>query len=1211
MVVQLQGSIFGCSNCAAVGCNRSCVFREVIDIIIDGVGEYAGLAVFLIGQMLTSNACYKGCSVLFGRIYRSRRYGLMVRTALTGRLVIDNTCCLLSNRGCCQAFGYLHGAVQVIFCTTNCTSVEQLACQCIQCFVNLILIRRIYAGVIRQHGNLAAALSALDSKVTAVYFSRIAAVVLVNDCCVTAVAADGYASCSVSHINYAVSSIEALQAAGATVVPGAAVQCKRKVCTCACSVPDAAVSQCCTACSISIAIPLAVVGSNCYICTAVVTAPAAVSQIYCCVAASVCAVPACAIAQSDIGIRTAVSSCPSCFICFHSYAVCSIAFAPACAVGQSYICICTAVHTAPARSIQLNRAACSTAVAGPSCAVSQRCVQLAGISSVPAALAQAHGSVSAVVTSPACAFLEVQLYAAVGICCHIAVQLAEVLSCNLRTLAISSNIAADSCICGINSYYCICSNRTYRAANCRACSSADAYAAVRAAGAHCTVDFRSLRCLNIYDIICAYVTVQRCVNCSDIHLAVVSVNCFRTTYCQAACILNCQCSSGCCDTVTAVGSNSHIVVVQLQGCILSCSNCTAVGSNRGCVFREVIDIVIYCVGEYAGLTVFLIGQMLAGNACYKGCSVLFCRIYRSRRYSLVVRTALTGCLVVDNACSLFSNRSCCQAFGYFHGAVQVIFCTTNCTSVEQLACQCIQCFVNLILIRRIYAGVIRQHGNLAAALSALDSKVTAVYFSRIAAVVLVNDCCVTAVAADGYASCSVSHINYAVSSIEALQAAGATVVPGAAVQCKRKVCTCACSVPDAAVSQCCTACSISIAIPLAVVGSNCYICTAVVTAPAAVSQIYCCVAASVCAVPACAIAQSDIGIRTAVSSCPSCFICFHSYAVCSIAFAPACAVGQSYICICTAVHTAPARSIQLNRAACSTAVAGPSCAVSQRCVQLAGISSVPAALAQAHGSVACIVTSPACAFLEVQLYAAVSICCHIAVQLAEVLGCNLRTLAISSNVAADDGISRINRYCRICAVSIYCTCNSRSFAAINTYAAVCTISAHCTVDLRSLRCLNIYDIICAYVTVQRCIHCSDLYLAIIGIDCFRTTYCQAACILNCQRTAGCCDTIAAVGSNSHIVVVQLQSCVFRCGNCATVGRNSCGIFREVIDIVSIREYTRIPIFLVCYIITGYSCFKICLRLYIRNACPIINGCFIKTALTCFTIVTNITGKFSY
>ena len=335
---------------------------------------------------------------------------------------------------------------------------------------------------------------------------------LVNDCCVTAVAADGYASCSISHINYAVSSIEALQAAGAAIVPGAAVKCQTKVCASACTVPDTAICQYCTACGISIAIPLAVVSSQAQAYAAVVTSPVAICQANSRIVAGICAIPY--------------------------------------------------------RSIQLNRAACSTAVAGPSCAVSQCRVQLAGISSVPGALAQAHGSVTAVVTSPACAFLEVQLYATVSICCHIAVQLAEVLSCYFSSVAISSNIAANGGICRINRYCCICAICT-----------------------HCSVDLRSLRYLNIYDIICAYVTVQRCINCSDIHLAVVSVNCFRTINRQAACILNCQCGAGCCDTVTAVGSNRHIVVVQLQGCILSCSNCTAVGSNRGCVFREVIDIV--------------------------------------------------------------------------------------------------------------------------------------------------------------------------------------------------------------------------------------------------------------------------------------------------------------------------------------------------------------------------------------------------------------------------------------------------------------------------------------------------------------------------------------------------------------------------------------------------------------------------------------------
>ena len=1160
--------------------------------------------------MFTGNARYKGCSVLFCRIYRSRRYSLVVRTALTGCLVIDNTCGLLCNRGCCQAFGYLHGAVQVIFCTTNCTSVEQLACQCIQCFVNLILIRCIYAGVIRKHGNLAAVLSALDSKVTAVYFSRIAAVVLVNDCCVTAVAADGYACCSVGHVNYTISTVETLQAACTAVVPGTAVKRESKVCTCACSVPDAAVSQCCTACSTRAAVPLAVVGSKAQTCAAVVSAPAAVGQANSRIVAGICASPACAIAQCNVSFCTAVSSCPGGFICLYSYSVCGIAFAPACAVGQSYICIGSAVRTIPCRSIQLNRAACTTAVTGPACAVRQRCVQLAGIRTIPDALAQPHGSVTSVIASPACAFFEVQLYAAVGICCYISVQLAEVLGCNLRTLAISSNVAADDGISRINRYCRICAVSTYCTANCCACCSVNAYAAVRAAGAHCTVDLRSLRCLNIYDIICAYVTVQRCIHCSDLYLAVIGIDCFRTTYCQAACILNCQLATACCDTITAVGSNRQIVVVQLQGCILSCSNCTAVGSNRGCVFREVIDIIIDGVGEYAGLTVFLISQMFTGNARYKGCSVLFCRIYRSRRYSLVVRTALTGCLVIDNTCGLLCNRGCCQAFGYLHGAVQVIFCTTNCTSVEQLACQCIQCFVNLILIRCIYAGVIRQHSNLAAALSASNGKVTAVYFSRITAVMLIDDSCVTAVAADGYACCSVSHINYAISTSEALQAACTAVVPGAAVKRESKVSACACTCPDAAICQYCTACGTRAAVPLAVIGSKAQTCAAVVSAPAAVGQANSRIVAGICASPACAIAQCNVSFCTAVSSCPGGFICLYSYSVCGIAFAPACAVGQSYICIGSAVRTIPCRSIQLNRAACTTAVTGPACAVRQRCVQLAGIRTIPDALAQPHGSVTSVIASPACAFFEVQLYAAVGICCYISVQLAEVLGCNLRTLAISSNVAADDGISRINRYCRICAVSTYCTANCCACCSVNAYAAVRAAGAHCTVDLRSLRCLNIYDIICAYVTVQRCIHCSDLYLAVIGIDCFRTTYCQAACILNCQLTAGCCDTVTAVGSNRHIVVVQLQGSIFGCSNCAASGRNRGCVFRKVIDIVSIREYTRIPIFLVCYIITSYSCFKICLRLYIRNACTIINGCFIKTALTGFTIVTNITGKFS-
>ena len=612
------------------------------------------------------------------------------------------------------------------------------------------------------------------------------------------------------------------------------------------------------------------------------------------------------------------------------------------------------------------------------------------------------------------------------------------------------------------------------------------------------------------------------------------------------------------------------MIVQLQGSIFGCSNCTAVGRNRGCVFRKVIDIIIDCVGEHASLTVFLIGQMLTCNARYKGCSVLFARIYRTRRYSLVIRTALTGCLVIDNTCGLLSNRGCCQAFGYFHGAVQVIFCTTNCTSVEQLACQCIQCFVNLILIRCIYAGVVRQHGNLAVGCCLVNGKVTAVYFSRIAAVVLVNDCCVTAVAADGYASCSVSHINYAVRTIEALQAACTAVVPGAAVQCQAEVCASACTVPDTAVCQRCTACSIRVAVPLAVIGSNCYICAAVVTAPAAVCQIYCCVAASVCAVPACAIAQSDVGFCTTVSSCPSCFICFHSYAVCIIAFGPACAVVQSNISIGTAICAAPARSIQLNRAACTAAVACPGCAVSQRCVQLAGIRSVPGTLAQAHGSIASVITAPACTFLEVQLYAAVGICCNISVQLADVLGGNLSTLAVGSNVAANGGICRINRYCAVRAICVNCTCNSYAVSSVNAYCCICAICAHCTVDLRSLRCLNIYDIIRAYITVQCCVNCSNLYLAVVGVDCFRTTYCQAACILNCQLATACCDTITAVGSNSHIVVVQLQGSIFGCSNCAASGRNRGCIFREVIDIVSIREYTRIPIFLVCYIITGYS-----------------------------------------
>ena len=969
----------------------------------------------------------------------------------------------------------------------------------------------------------------------------------VNDCCVTAVAANRYAGCCVGHVNYAVSSIEALQAAYTAVVPGAAVKCQAEVCASACTVPTAAVCQSCTACSIRAAVPLAVVGSKAQTCATVVSAPAAVCQIYCCVAASVCAVPACAIAQSDIGFCTAVSSCPDCFICFHSYAVCIIAFAPACAIGQSYICIFTAVHTAPCRSVQFNRAACTAAVACPGCAVSQCRVQLAGISSVPGTLAQAHGSVAAVIAAPRCAFLEVQLYAAVSICCHIAVQLAEVLGCNLRTLAISSNIAADDGISRINCYCAvraICVNYT---CNSYAVSSVNAYCCIRAAGAHCTVDLRRFRCLNRYSIICSYVTVQRCVNCSDLHLAVIGVDCFRTTYCQAACILNCQLATGCCDTITAVSSNRQIVVVQLQGCIFGCSNCAASGRNRGCVFRKVIDIIIDGVGEHAGLTVFLISQMFTGNACYKGCSVLFCRIYRSRRYSLVVRTALTGRLVIDNACGLLCNRCCCQAFGYLHGAVQVIFCTTNCTSVEQLACQCIQCFVNLILIRRIYAGIVRQHGNLAAVLSIVDSEVTAVYFARITAVMLVDDSCVTAVAAYGYACCSVSHINYTISTSEALQAACTDVVPGAVIKRQTKVSASACTVPDAAICQSCTACGISIAIPLAVIGSKAQTCSAVVTAPAAVGQIYCCIVAGICASPACAIGQSNVSFYTAVSSCPGCFICFHGYAVCSIAFAPARAIVQSNIRIGTAIRTAPSRSIQLDYAACTTAVAGPACAVRQSCVQLAGIRSVPAALAQAHGSVAAVITAPACTFLEVQLYAAVGICCNISVQLAEVLGCNLRTLAISSNIAAYDSISRINRYCRIRAAG-----------------------AHCTVDLRSLRCLNIYDIIRAYVTVQRCINCSDLYLAVIGIDCFRTTYRQAACILNCQLATACCDTVTAARSNRHIVVVQLQGCIFGCSNCTAVGCNRGCVFREVVDIVSIREYTRIPIFLVCYIITGYS-----------------------------------------
>ena len=421
MVVQLQGCILSCSNCTAVGSNRGCVFREVIDIIIDGVGEYAGLTVFLISQMFTGNARYKGCSVLFCWIYRSRRYSLVVRTALTGRLVIDNTCGLLSNRGCCQAFGYLHSTVQVAFCTTNCTSVEQLACQCIQCFVNLILIRSIYAGVIRQHGNLAIGRCLSNSKVTAVYFARITAVMLIDDSCVTAVAADGYACCSVSHINYAVSSIEALQAAGAAIVPGAAVKCQAEVCASACTVPDTAVCQSCTACSTRAAVPLAVIGSQAQACAAVISAPATVGQVNRCISAVIGTGPSGCVGQSNVSICTAVSSCPGGFICLYCYSVCGIAFAPACAIGQSYICICTAVHTAPARSSQLNCATCTTAVACPACAVRQRCVQLAGIRSVPAALAQAHGSVTAVVTSPACAFLEVQLYAAVGICCNISV----------------------------------------------------------------------------------------------------------------------------------------------------------------------------------------------------------------------------------------------------------------------------------------------------------------------------------------------------------------------------------------------------------------------------------------------------------------------------------------------------------------------------------------------------------------------------------------------------------------------------------------------------------------------------------------------------------------------------------------------------------------------------------------------------------------------
>ena len=411
----------------------------------------------------------------------------------------------------------------------------------------------------------------------------------------------------------------------------------------------------------------------------------------------------------------------------------------------------------------------------------------------------------------------------------------------------------------------------------------------------------------------------------------------------------------------------------------------------------------------------------------------------------------------------------------------------------------------------------------------------------------VDDSCVTAVAADGYACCSVSHINYAVGSIEALQAACTAVVPSAAVQCQAEVCASACTRPTAAVCQRCTACSIRTAVPLAVICSNCYICTAVVSAPAAVGQVNRCISAVIGTGPSRSVAQRNVRIRTAVSSCPSCFICFHSYAVCSIAFAPACAVVQSNISIGTAICAAPSRTIQLNRASCTAAVACPGCAVSQCRIQLAGINSVPGTLAQAHGSVAAVIAAPACTFLEVQLYAAVGICCYISVQLAEVLSCNLGTLAISSNIAANGGISRINRYCCICA-----------------------ICAHCAVDLRSLRCLNIYNIICDYVTVQRCVNCSDLYLAVIGIDCFCTFNCQVACILNCQRTAACCDTITAVSSNRQIVVVQLQGCIFGCSNCAASGRNRGCVFREVIDIVSIREYTRIPIFLVCYIITGYS-----------------------------------------
>ena len=730
----------------------------------------------------------------------------MVCAALTCCLVIDNICRLLSCRYCGQALGDLHCACQVGF-AFGVGCVVQLVGQCVQCFVDSILIRRIYAGVVRQQGDLAAVCCLAYGEVTAVYLGRITAVVLINYGCVAAVAADAYASCAV-HVHYAAGTCEACQPACACVVPGAAVQAQAEALACAGSRPGAAIGQRCTAACTRAACPSAVGRRQAQACTAAISCPGAVGQVYGCVA-------------------TAVRAAPRGFIRADGYAVGCVGLAPACAVSQCYAAARATVVPVPGGSIQRDSAARAAAVSCPDCAISQHRVQLAAVGTIPRTLAHAHGRAAVVVACPGRTLCEGQLGAGVGIRSYVALQLADALGYYLGTAAAYAHTLANAGIAAVNRYVSVCAVSTYCAVNscvacggyayCAACAccthitcdvaalginrsvslvavgrqvAADgrhacsryAYCAVCACCAHIACDVAALGINGsiglfavgrqitadgrhacgryAYCAVCALgldVAVQIGGGSVHYYLAVSSVDSIRTLQRQAACVLHGQRAACGGNGITACGGDRHIMLVQLQRRVLGCGYGAACCRDRSRILGEFVDVV--GIRQYACISIFLIRRIIAGKLCSESSFTLSRRPILAIINAALVQGALAGNAVILNIADKFADRGRCQPLSNFSVTGQILF-TVLIACIIQLVGHCIQCIVNNVLISKIYPATISQKRDAGAAGRSADGNITAINLSHVISSMSHNYRCIAVVILDAQiAGCAVRHID--------------------------------------------------------------------------------------------------------------------------------------------------------------------------------------------------------------------------------------------------------------------------------------------------------------------------------------------------------------------------------------------------------------------------------------------------------------------